>query len=344
VSSSGTVRSANPAAGQVFGLPADSLVGENIADLITLEPAQLEELSRDRNLDHETEGTELRARRSDGSVVPIELTVGSADPSDVSEYTLIVHDISQRKHVEQERRAHLSELAHFSRVALAGEMAAALAHEVSQPLAAIVAYARGLRLLTKPVADNQIIGEGVSEIVKQSERAAHIIARLRELVRHGRCRPSLVPVKRMIEAAVDFARIEASKKAISIQLDVAPRLPRVFADSIQIEQVLLNLIRNSIDAIADGTRRKITVRALQNGASVEISVQDTGSGISDEMQERVFEPFLTTKDGGMGMGLAISRRIIHAHGGNLLVAPSSGPGATFTFDLPTQVSKDDVTD
>lgn len=344
VSSSGTIRSANPAAGEVFGQPADSILNQNIADFITLEPAQLEELSRDGSLDQETGGAELQARRSDGAVIPIELSVGSAGPSGVGEYTLMVRDISQRKNAEQERRTHLSELARFSRVALAGEMAAALAHEISQPLGAILAYARGcLRFLARPVADNQVLVEGVSEIVNQSERAAHITARLRELVRHGTCQRSFVPVRRMIEASVGLARIEALPKGISIQLDVAPRLPPVFADPIQIEQVLLNLFRNSIDAIADGAQRVITVKALQNGASVEISVRDMGSGISEEMQERIFEPFLTTKDDGMGMGLAISRRIIHAHGGKLMVAPSTGPGATFTFNLPTQVSKDDLT-
>jgi len=345
VSSSGTIRSANPAAGEVFGQPADSILNQNIADFITLEPAQLEELSRDGSLDQETGGAELQARRSDGAVIPIELSVGSAGPSGAGEYTLMIRDISQRKNAEQERRTHLSELARFSRVALAGEMAAALAHEISQPLGAILAYARGcMRFLARPVTDNQVLVEGVSEIVNQSERVAHITVRLRELVRYGTCQRSFVPVRRMIEASVGLARTEALPKGISIQLDVAPRLPPVFADPIQIEQVLLNLFRNSIDAIADGAQRMITVKARQNGASVEISVRDTGSGISEEMQELIFEPFLTTKDDGMGMGLAISRRIIRAHGGNLMVAPSTGPGATFTFNLPTQVAKDDLTD
>ena len=217
-------------------------------------------------------------------------------------------------------------------------MAAGMAHELSQPLTAIIAYGRGcLRLLAGPTPNPERLKEGATEIVQQAERAADVLHRLRDFVRPGPSRQRFVAVKQLIDAAVGLAMVEAKQTKVEITVQADPDLPLVFADNIQIEQVLLNLLRNAIDAMATAevTERRIVVAAQRNAGGVWISVTDTGPGISDELRERILEPFVTTKPRGMGMGLSISRSIIEAHGGRLRVLHSDSSGAIFGFELPT---------
>ena len=244
---------------------------------------------------------------------------------------------------EAQVREDQAELAHFSRVSLAGEMAAGMAHELSQPLTAIIAYGRGcLRLLAKPAPDPGLLKEGIQEVVQQAERAGDVLIRLREAVRRDASRQRFVAVRPLIQAAVALAAREAMQSQVDVIVRADPDLPLVLADNIEIEQVLLNLLLNAIDAMvaAETQRRSIVVEARRKGGSaVEISVADTGPGISDELKEKIFESFVTTKPRGMGMGLSISRHIIEAHGGSLRVLCSGSVGATFTFELPTSISE-----
>jgi two-component system, LuxR family, sensor kinase FixL len=173
--------------------------------------------------------------------------------------------------------------------------------------------------------------------VQQAERAADVLIHLRDFVRPGPSRRHFVAVRPLIDIAVGLAMIEAMQTKVEITVHADPGLPLVFADNIQIEQVLLNLLRNAIDAMvtAEVTQRRIVVNARRKDAgSVEISVADTGPGISDELREIILEPFVTTKPRGMGMGLSISRSIVEAHGGSLRSLRSNGSGAIFAFDLP----------
>ena len=282
---------------------------------------------------------ELNARRADGQVFPIALSVGRSDSGGAEQYTLVIRDITFRRKTEARARQHQAELAHVSRVSLAGEMAGALAHELSQPLTAIAAYARGcLRLLAKPAPEPAMLYEGVSEVVQQAERAGDVLGRLREFVRGGAWRRGCVEVGPLIDAAVSLARIEAMQNEVEIEARIDPGLPPVLADHIQIEQVLLNLLRNAVDAIAtaDSQKRLIVVEAhCKSGHTVQISVTDSGPGVISEVANRLFEPFMTTKPEGMGMGLSISRSIVESHGGRLRMFQSVDSGATFVFDLPT---------
>jgi len=218
-------------------------------------------------------------------------------------------------------------------------MAAGLAHELSQPLTAITAYARGcLRLLAGSVPEPTLLHEGIAEVVQQAERAGDVLDRLREFVRGGEFRRALTEIKSLIDAAVSLTRIEAMQQEVEIEVKVDAGLPAVLADRIQIEQVLLNLLRNAMDAMetANTKRRSIIVEARRNSKhAIEISVADSGPGVAAEVEDTIFEPFITTKPLGMGMGLSISRAIVESHGGSLRMSPSIRSGAIFIFDLPT---------
>jgi two-component system sensor kinase FixL len=203
-----------------------------------------------------------------------------------------------------------------------------LAHELSQPLTAIIAYARGcLRLLVGSVAEPALLHEGVTEVVQQAQRAADVLDRLREFVRGGEFRPSLTAIEPLIDAAVSLTRAEAMQQNVEIEAKADPGLPVVLADGVQIEQVLLNLLRNAMDAMeaADSWPRSIVVEARRKSHNaIEVSVSDSGPGIAAEVTDTIFEPFVTTKPRGIGMGLSISRAIIDSHGGSLRTISGAG--------------------
>jgi PAS domain S-box-containing protein len=336
----GQILSANPAVERIFERPGCLLIGLDIHELIESapnEPPLINRIVSSRSAGVAT--WELDARRADGQVFPIELSVGRSGSADAEQYTLVIRDITLRRKTEARARQHQAELAHVSRVSLAGEMAGALAHELSQPLTAIVAFARGcIRLLAGPAPEPEALYEGVSEVVQQAERAGDVLGRLREFMRGGASQRAFVEIEPLIDAAVGLARAEAVQNEIEIVARVDPGLPPVFADHIEIEQVLLNLLRNAIDSIAtaDSEKRLIVLETrCTSGRTVRISVADSGPGVIDEVANRLFEPFVTTKPEGMGMGLSISRSIVEAHGGRLRMVPSIGSGATFVFDLLT---------
>ena len=340
IDATGQIQSTNPAVERLFVYPGHVLIGLDIGELIDTGPNQLPLMSRIVS-SQSADGSawELDARRADGQVFPIALSVGRCDSGGAAHYTLVIRDITFRRKTEIRARQHQAELAHVSRVSLAGEMAGALAHELSQPLTAIAAYARGcLRLLAGPVPESETLYEGVSSVAEQAERAGDVLGRLREFVRGGESRRDFVAVGPLIDAAVSLARVEAIQNEVEIEARVDPGLPPVLADRIQIEQVLLNLLRNAIDAIVstDSPERLIDVEArCKSRRAVEISVADSGPGIGVEVANRLFEPFVTTKPEGMGMGLSISRSIVESHGGKLRILQSVSSGATFVFDLAT---------
>jgi len=182
------------------------------------------------------------------------------------------------------------------------------------------------------------VHEGITEVVQQAERAGDVLDRLREFVRGGEFRRALIEVKPLIDAAVSLTRMEAMQQQVEIKSKIDPGLPAVLADRVQIEQVLLNLLRNAMDAMeaANTERRSIVIEARRNSRhAIEISVADSGPGVAAEVADTIFEPFVTNKPFGMGMGLSISRSIVESHGGRLRMARSARSGAIFIFDLPT---------
>jgi two-component system, LuxR family, sensor kinase FixL len=343
----GWVQSINPAVERLFVRPSHQLIGHHLSELIDGMSPVFDRLMPDaRPATLYEHSWDLNARRSDGSTFPIEFSAGRFEQLGSERYTVVIRDISARRKAEARVREHEAELAHVSRVSLAGEMAAGLAHELSQPLTAITAYARGcLRLLAGPVPETAMLHEGISEVVQQAERAGDVLSRLREFVRGRDHQRALIEVGPLIESTVSLIRMEAIQRQVEIETQIDPHLPTVLADQIQIQQVLLNLLRNAIDAI-DGSnteRRLIVIKArYKNRCVVEISVADSGPGIATEMAETLFDPFVTTKPLGMGMGLSISRSIVESHGGSLRMARGVPFGAIFLFDLPTAEAATDA--
>jgi PAS domain S-box-containing protein len=340
IDSHGRIQSINPAVETLFSRSSHALIGQELCELVDAGPDLLRRLRRVARLPvAEARSWELDALRADEGTFPIELSVGRFDLLDAEHYTVVIRDITARRKAEARARRHEAELAHVSRVSLAGEMAAGLAHELSQPLTAIAAYARGcLRLLAGSVPEPALLHDGMAEVVQQAERAGDVLDRLREFVRGGEYRRALTKVNPIIDAALSLARIEAMQRGIDIEAQIGRGLPAVLADRIQIEQVLLNLLRNAMDAMeaANSARRSIVVEARRNSnRGVEISVTDSGPGVGAEVTDTIFEPFVTTKPLGMGMGLSISRSIVESHGGKLRMAYSARSGATFVFSLPT---------
>ncbi len=249
----------------------------------------------------------------------------------------IVQEITQRKREEEDRRRLQDELAHLGRVGTLGEMAATLAHELNQPLAAIGNYADGsLHILQSAEADSQDVRESLEHIGRLTRQAGTIIQRIRDVVRKDEPRRSSVPPNDLVREVVELVEFEAQAKAVKIELDLADELPLVLVDRIQIQQVILNLVRNAFDAMGEIDQRTAKLAIHTRSApvgTVEVTVSDTGKGLPEGAAEKCFEPFFTTKSDGLGLGLGISRSIIEAHGGRLWTEPQT-VGATFRFTLP----------
>jgi len=258
---------------------------------------------------------------------------------------LMMEDITQRKKAAEaleaaqvELRQRESELAHLARVASMGEMAAALAHEMNQPLHAIANYANGARRwLQKPGADRAAIAEAVAEIASEARRASQIIDRLRKFLRKREPRMSTLNVNDVVRDVAQLLEFAALDCGVTVRLELATRCPPLRVDAIRVQQVLVNLVRNAFDALTgvEPGRREVTLATrLVDKNHVELSVADTGTGFADDVKEKMFDRFFTTKREGMGIGLAISRTIVEAHGGKIWAEANSPQGAVFRFTLP----------
>ena len=244
----------------------------------------------------------------------------------------VINDVEDRKRAE-----HLqAELAHVNRVSTMGELTASLAHEIKQPIGSAVTNAEACaRLLDRDQPDVLEAREAALEMAKDATRAAHIIDRVGSLYRKGSSQIDSVDVTEVIGEMLLILHNEANRRSVIIRTDIAGGTPRVMADRVQLQQVLMNLTLNGIQAMEE-TGGELTIKAqLDQDARVHISVSDTGIGLPADKAERIFEAFFTTKPEGSGMGLAISRSIIESHGGHVWAAANSGKGATFHFTLPS---------
>ena len=265
------------------------------------------------------------------------------DAGEILEYIGTVVDVTDRKRSEQERERLYqleADLAHINRVTTMGELTASLAHEIKQPIAAALTDARTcLRWLHRDEPDTAEASEAASRIVKDATRAADIISR--SLVfKKGALQHELVDVNELIREMIVLLRSEAGRCSISIRGELGNELPKIMADRVQLQQVLMNLMLNGMEAMKDiGTGGELTIKSQQdNNRQLLISVGDTGVGLEPEQAEQIFNTFFSTKPQGTGMGLPISRSIIESHGGRLWASANSGPGATFQFTLPSEVT------
>ena len=250
----------------------------------------------------------------------------------------ITRDITEHKQAEEQSRRHQTELARVARLSTMGEMATGLAHELNQPLSAIANFARGCirRLRSGDVEAGELI-EPLEEVCEQAERAGEVMRHVRDFVRKSEPRMTAVDINQIVRSVVKFTELEAHQHNAAVTLDLAIEQPRVWADAIMIEQVVCNLVRNAVEAMAEARSqwREVRIRTLPQGASaIEIEVIDTGPGIDGAVIDQVFDQFFTTKTEGVGMGLSISRSIVESHGGSIRAESRGGGGATFRFTLP----------
>ena len=251
-----------------------------------------------------------------------------------------VRDITDRKKAETESQQHLAELTRAWHANTLGELASGLAHELNQPLCAILNYSGGcLRLSRREHLPMETLRTSIEQIAAQAERAADIIKRIRSLIAKREPHRSDLDLKAILDDAARMLRMEANRHSVAVRWQLAPNLPRIKGDGVEIEQVVLNLMRNAIEAMSDPavTRRILTISTrLRPDREIEITVTDTGRGLSRDLAEKVFDSFFTTKAQGLGVGLALSRRIVEAHGGRLWVESDGRSGATFGFTLPVE--------
>ena len=336
----------NPAAEKIFGYSAAEVLGSNITVLMP-EPFHSK---HDDYLRRYAEtgvkqiigsGREVVGRRKDGSQFPLDLAVGEIPlPGGHTMLAGMVRDITERKLAEQEAKRRLDELAQVARLSLMGEMASGLAHEINQPLAAIVNYAHACRrLLQAGRAEPEVLLDTLEQIARQGQRAGEIVSHLRQFIHRGKTERTMVNINAVVSDVIDLLQHEIEAQRVALQLDLDGSLPAHAMDRIQIEQVILNLVKNAIDAMramAQDARRLHIRTRRHDGAqeAVEVIVSDTGEGLPKEGDRPGVHPLFTTKPNGIGVGLSISRSIVRTHGGRLWAEPNQQAGARFHFTLP----------
>jgi len=245
--------------------------------------------------------------------------------------------LTERKQAEEALRDAQAELAHVTRVMTMGELTASIAHEINQPLAAVVTNANaGLRWLAGPIPNLSEAREALARITRDGKRASDVIGRIRALVKKGSTEKAGLDLNEAIQEVVVLVQSEIQKSEVTLQMELAIDLPQILGNRVQLQQVILNLVMNGIEAMSAVTDRSrdLLIRSCKyESDEVLVAVQDSGIGVDRQNLEKIFDAFYTTKSQGMGMGLAISRSIVESHGGRLWAVPNIGPGATFQFTL-----------
>jgi two-component system, LuxR family, sensor kinase FixL len=343
IETDGSIVTFNAAAVRQFGYAPEEAVGRNVSMLM---PSPYRE-QHDAYLERYLRTGEKRiigidrvvtGRRKDGTTFPMTLAVGEMRSGGKTYFTGFIRDLTERQESEQRLQALQGELARLARLNELGEMASTLAHELNQPLSSIANYVQGsVRLLEKVEGEDAARVRGaLSETAKQALRAGDIIRHLREFVTRGETEKEPADIKKLIEEAGALALVGSRERGVKSTFQFESDDEPVFVDRVQIQQVLINLMRNAVEAMRDSDRKELTIRTWNSEPHVlNVTVSDTGPGIAEEIAEQLFQPFVTTKAGGMGIGLSISKRIIESHGGELSVSRNEAGGATFDFTLPT---------
>ncbi|WP_310498454.1 PAS domain S-box protein [Sandarakinorhabdus sp.] len=337
----GMILSFSAAAERMFGYAERDVAGRNVNMLMPQPDRQAHDGYMARYLETGVAriigvGRVTTATRSDGSNFPIELAIGDAITDEGRMFTGFVRDLSERQQSERRLADLQAELAHISRVSAMGSLASALAHELNQPLTAIANYLEGARDLlgNSDAASLAMIREALDEAAAQSLRAGQIVRRLRDFIARGDSEKRVESLRQLVTEASALALTGSGPAAADLEVRLSADCDRVLVDRIQIQQVLLNLIRNAVEAMHRSPRRRIVIRSLSDGhGMVTVIVADSGPGLAPDAQDHLFEPFHTSKDQGMGLGLSICRTIVEAHGGRIWAEPADIGGAAFHFTL-----------
>ena len=338
----GVMQSFSATAERLFGWRAEEVIGRNVCILM---PQPYRDAHDSYLLRYLTTGERriigigrvVVGERKDGSTFPMELSVGEMQSRAERFFTGFVRDLSETQATERRLQDLQAELVHVSRLTALGEMASALAHELNQPLSAIANYVKGsVRILDQDQPDAAKVRNALVQAGDQALRAGEIIRRLRDFVSKGESERRVEPLAKLIEEAGALAMIGAKETGVRVTFAISAETPYVLADKVQVQQVLLNLMRNAVEAMQESPQRELTVSSKPGeDDTVLIQVTDTGPGISPEVAARLFQPFVTSKSNGMGVGLSISRTIIEAHGGRIWAESAPGGGTIFSFTLRT---------
>jgi two-component system sensor kinase FixL len=337
----GRIISFSAAAERMFGYGEAEVLGENVSILMPSPDRERHDSYLDKYLRTGERriigvGRITTARHRDGATFPIELAVGEALIGQERVFTGFIRDLTERQEAESRVHDLQSELAHVSRVSSMGTLATSLAHELNQPLTAIANYVETARdLLHEPDAETlAVVREALDECAAQSVRAGQIVRRLRDFISRGETERRIESLRRLVTEASALALVGAGEHGLEVQVKLDSEADAVLVDRIQIQQVLLNLIRNAIEAMSDQRVRRLLIGSVREaGGFIRITVADSGPGLTSEVTERLFEPFISTKSAGMGLGLSICRTIVEGHGGRIWAEPSRFGGTAFHFTV-----------
>jgi len=346
IDEAGLVQVYNQACENLFQYRQDEVLGRNVKMLMP----QTYRDNHDRYLEHYRTtgearilgiGREVAGQRKDGSTFPMYLSVGEGLIAGKRLFVGIVHDLSalyrEREAFEARLLTLREELVHVARVSEMGQVSAGIAHELNQPLAAMLNYSNAAKRLATSGAPDAMakVETMIGKIAEQAERAGQIVRRMRDFLEKRAGSHGVEDIVTIAEDAMALGLIGAKIPAVAIHFQPEPDLPPVLADRVQIQQVLVNLLVNAVEAMAASPRRELTLTVTRHDPGfVEVIVTDTGPGIDHAIAERLFSPFVTTKPHGMGIGLAISKSIIEAHGGTMTAGANPGGGALFRFTIP----------
>jgi two-component system sensor kinase FixL len=338
----GRIESLSTTAERLFGYALDEIHGRNVSQLMPSPDREQHDSYLKRYLTTGERriigiGRIVVGQRKDGTTFPMHLTVGELRSAERHYFTGFIRDLTDQQLTESRLKELQSEVTHMSRFTALGEMASTLAHEINQPLTAITSYLRGCQRLLDRNESGPMLRDALGKAADQALRAGHIIRRLREFVARGESDRRVESLAKLIEDASTLALMGARENGITVSFRLDPKADLVLADRIQIQQVLVNLIRNAIEVMTEAAKdRRLEIASVAAaGELVEVSVSDTGTGLAPEVARHLFQPFVTTKRKGMGLGLSICRTIVEAHGGKIWVEDRRGGGTIFRFTLRT---------
>ena len=344
IDTSGNILSFSTGAEQMFGYSEAEVLGENVSLLMPSPDRErhdgyLRQYMKTGERRVIGIGRVTTARARDGATFPIDLSVGELKLADKRLFAGFIRDLTDSRQTEQQLHSLQAELAHVSRISSMGTLATSIAHELNQPLTAIANFVEGAQdLLDEPSAQN--IGQvryALRESADEALRAGQIVQRLREFITRGETTRTFVSITKLVNEATALALINGDARGVEFEQALTDEEDKVLVDPVQIQQVLVNLIRNAVEAMSESTIKRLLISShLNSDGMMVVTVSDSGPGLDKHVAERLFHPFVSTKASGMGLGLSIAHTIINAHDGKIWAEPSPMGGTQFHFSLVTQ--------
>ncbi len=352
IDAKGLIESFSPAAERLFGWRSDEVIGRNVNVLMPAPYKQQHDAYLDRY--HRTGerriigiGRIVVGQRRDGSTFPMELAVGEMNRPSGRFFTGFVRDLTESQDADRRLQELQTELLHVARLSDMGQMASALAHELNQPLTAVINWTQAARRMLrthKGDLPEKVIGF-MDNAIDQANRAGQIIRRMRSFIERGEIERQAEDINKVVEEATALALVGAKENGVRVTFDFTPDLPQSLMDKVQVQQVVMNLVRNAVEAMSSAPRRELVVASgIKDDGMIEVTITDTGPGLPEDVAANLFQPFVTTKEKGMGLGLSISRSIIDNLGGRLVARANPEGGVIFSFTLPVAIDEMDNDD